>query len=89
MDILSSINQFGDLHIHRGKLTVSLLDRRLRHIANQAWSNLYLDATVSASDLQMRLASEVYIVKQLNNLPMPTIYQVTDLGRMTMQRGNE
>ena len=89
MDILSGINQFGDLHIHRGKLTVSLLDQRLRHIANQAWANLYLDATVSASDLELRLAAQVYMVKQLNNLPMPTIYQVTDLGRMTMQRGNE
>jgi hypothetical protein len=37
----------------------------------------------------MRLAADVHLVKQSGILPMPTIFQVTDIGRMTMQRGAE
>ena len=89
LDILAGKIPHGDLHIHQGKLTVSLLDTRLRHIAQRSAANLYLDATISVTDLKMRLAADVHLVKQSGILPMPTIFQVTDIGRMTMQRGAE
>ncbi len=89
LDILTGKIQHGDLHIHRGKLTVSLLDARLRGIAQQSTANLYLDATINVTDLKMRLAADVHLVKQSGIFPMPTIFQVTDIGRMTMQRGAE
>jgi len=87
LDILSGKIQHGDLHIHRGKLTVSLFDPRLRDIAQRSAANLYLDATINISDLKMKLAADVYLVKQSGILSMPTIFQVADIGRMTMQRG--
>jgi hypothetical protein len=89
LDIISGKVQHGDLHIHRGKLTVSLLDPRLRDIAQRSAANLYLDATINVADLKMRLAADVHLVKQSGILSMPTIFQVTDIGRMTMQRGAE
>ena len=89
VDILSGNIQFADLHIHKAKLTISLIDPRLREIANQAGSNLYLDATIDPLDLNLMLNSQVFIVKQSGDLSMPDIYQVADVGRMTMQRGNE
>ncbi|MFN5388855.1 MAG: hypothetical protein ACK5VA_12885 [Pseudanabaena sp.] len=89
LDILSSKIRYGDLHIQNGKLTVSLLDARLREIANKSASNLYLDATINQSDLEMKLASHIHVVKQADILLMPTIYQVADIGRLGMQRGNE
>jgi hypothetical protein len=89
LDILVGKIPYGDLHIQRGKLTVSLLDSRLRVIAQRATANLYLDATIHATDLKMKLTSDVYTIKQSGILPMPTILQVTDIGRMTMQRGAE
>ncbi len=89
LDILSGKVQYGDLHIQNGKLTVSLLDARLREIANKSASNLYLDATINQSHLEMKLASHIHVVKQADILLMPTIYQVADIGRLGMQRGNE
>jgi len=89
LEILSGNIQHGDLHIHKGKLTVSLLDDRLRDIAHRAAANLYLDATINIADLKMKLATDVYMVKQSGVLAMPTIFQVADIGRMTMQRGSE
>jgi|JFJP01.1.fsa_nt_gi hypothetical protein len=87
LDILGGSIKHGDLHIHKGVLTVSLTDPRLREIANQAASNLYLDATMQSSELKLRLGSEIHLVKQSSDLLMPTIYQVADIGRLSMQRG--
>jgi hypothetical protein len=89
LEILSGNIQHGDLCIHKGKLTVSLLDDRLRDIAHRAAANLYLDATINVTDLEIKLANDIYMVKQSGVLPMPTICQVADIGRMTMQRGSE
>ncbi|MBD2175316.1 hypothetical protein H6F42_00100 [Pseudanabaena sp. FACHB-1998] len=89
LDILSGAMQYGDLHIHKGKLTVSILNPRLRDITSHSAANLYLDATISPHDLEMRIKAQIHPVKQSTNFAKPNIYQVTDIGRMTMQRGNE
>ena len=73
-------------HIQYEKLTVSLADSRLRDIAHKSSANLYLDATMDVTDLQMRLDTPVHTIKQSSELVMPPIFQVNNLGRLGMQR---
>ena len=89
LDILSGAISHGDLHIQYEKLTVSLLDERLRDIAHRSAANLYLDATVDVTDLQMRLNAPVHRIKQAGELVIPQIFQVHNLGRLGMQRREE
>lgn len=89
LDILSGAISHGDLHIQYEKLTVSLLDERLRDIAHRSAANLYLDATVDVTDLQMRLNAPVHRIKQAGELVMPQIFQVPNLGRLGLQRREE
>jgi hypothetical protein len=86
LDILSGTITHGDLHIQNEKLTVSMADSRLRDIADRAAANLYLDATIDLADLEMRLNASVHTIKQSGALVMPPIYQVSNLGRLGMQR---
>ncbi|NMF61003.1 hypothetical protein [Pseudanabaena yagii] len=88
LDILSGAITHGDLHIQYEKLTVSLLDERLRDIAHRSAANLYLDATIDGSDLEMRLNAPVHRIKQSGELVMPEIFQVYNLGRLGLQRSN-
>jgi hypothetical protein len=89
LDILSGVISHGDLHIQYERLTVSLGDSRLREIAHRASANLYLDATIDVTDLEMRLNAPVHMIKQSGELIMPKIYQVNNLGRLGMQRREE
>ncbi|MEA5490197.1 hypothetical protein VB775_25560, partial [Pseudanabaena sp. CCNP1317] len=89
LDILSGAISHGDLHIQYEKLTVSLADSRLRDIAHKSSANLYLDATMDVTDLQMRLDTPVHTIKQSGDLVMPKIFQVNNLGRLGMQRREE
>ena len=89
LDILSGAISHGDLHIQYEKLTVSLADKRLRDIAHKSAANLYLDATVDVTDLQMRLDAPVHTIKQSGVLMIPQIFQVHNLGRLSLQRREE
>jgi len=89
LDILSGAISHGDLHIQYEKLTVSLLDERLRDIAHRSAANLYLDATIDVTDLEMRINASVHRIKQAGELVMPQIFQVHNLGRLGMQRREE
>ncbi|MBD2319059.1 hypothetical protein [Phormidium tenue] len=89
LDILSGAISHGDLHIQYEKLTVSLGDSRLREIAHRSSANLYLDATIDVTDLQMRLNAPVHTIKQSGQLVMPQVYQVNNLGRLGLQRREE
>jgi len=89
LDILSGTIAYGDLHIQYEQLTISLVDSRLRDIADRTAANLYLDATMDAKDLGMRLNTEVYPIQQADKLAMPPILQVKNLGRLGMQRREE
>ena len=60
LDILSGAITQGDLHIQYERLTVSLGDSRLRDIAHRSMANLYLDATVDVTDLEMRLDATIH-----------------------------
>lgn len=83
----------GALHLHQRSLTLSLPDTRHRAIAQAAGAIIFLDATLSREDLALKLGCEpheIYVCHQvippINNL---RLRQVTDMGRMGMQRGNE
>ncbi|MBD2092575.1 hypothetical protein H6F67_22255 [Microcoleus sp. FACHB-1515] len=83
--------QVGSLHLDRQSLTTSLPNDRHRAIAAAARANVFLDATLSREDLALKLnchPEEIFVcrqrVKDADNL---TVTQVTDLGRMGMQRG--
>ena len=89
LDILSGTISHGDLHIQYEKLTISLADSRLRAIAHKSAANLYLDATIDVTDLEMRLNAPVHTIKQSGELVMPPIFQVNNLGRLGMQRREE
>ena len=89
LDILSGAISHGDLHIQYEKLTVSLADSRLRDIAHQSAANLYLDATIDATDLAMRLNAPVHAIKQSGELVRPPIFQVDNLKRLGMQRRDD
>ncbi|MBD2179343.1 hypothetical protein H6F42_20675 [Pseudanabaena sp. FACHB-1998] len=88
LDILSGVISHGDLHIQYEKFTVSLSDSRLRDIAHRSAANLYLDATMDVTDLQMRLDAPVHRIKQSGDLVMPQIFQVHNLGRLGLQRSD-
>ncbi|MEI6065535.1 MAG: hypothetical protein WCQ26_13150, partial [Pseudanabaena sp. ELA748] len=87
MDIINGAT--GYLNIQYGVLTITIADYQLRTIANKSAKNLFLDATLHPTDLEMKLSAPVDVVKQSGNMPMAKIIQVDDLGRMTKQRGNE
>lgn len=82
----------GNLHLHRGTLTISLPDLRHRAIAQAAKAVIFLDATLSRQDLALKLGchpEDIYLCRQ--SVPEPTnltLTQVNDLGRLGMQRGN-
>ena len=89
LDILSGAISHGDLHIQYEKLTISLRDSRLHDIAHRSAANLYLDATVDVTDLEMRLNTPVVKIRQAGELVMPQIFQVHNLGRLGLQRREE
>ncbi|XGW00855.1 MAG: hypothetical protein ACAF41_33295 (plasmid) [Leptolyngbya sp. BL-A-14] len=81
----------GSLRLASGVLTLSLADTRHREIAQAAQAVIFLDATLSRQDLALQLGcdlSAIYVCRQQvpthNNL---TLVQVTDLGRLSLQRG--
>lgn len=87
MDIINGGT--GNLNIQYGVLTITIADYQLRTIVSKSSKNLFLDATLHPTDLEMKLGAPVTVVKQSGNMPMPKIIQVSDLGRMAKQRGNE
>ena len=88
LDIITGATS-GDLNIQYGALTITIADYQLRMIASKSAKNLFLDATLHPTDLEMKLGAPVTVVKQVGNMPMPKITQITDLGRMGKQRGED
>lgn len=82
----------GNLHLHRGTLTIAIPDPRHQAIAQATKAVIFLDATLSRQDLALKLGcqpKDIYLCRQ--SVPEPinlTLTQVIDLGRLGMQRGN-
>lgn len=79
------------LSIRQGALTIAIPDHRQRRIIQQSKVTVMLDATLTAEDAALKLGcdpSEIFVCRQ-QEPPTPhlDIIQITDLGRMGMQRG--
>jgi hypothetical protein len=81
----------GSVRLEPGVLTLSLADTRHQAIAQAAGVVIFLDATLSRQDLALKLGCDpkaIYVCRQ--QVPTPdnlTLVQVTDLGRLGLQRG--
>ncbi|MCY7276557.1 MAG: hypothetical protein LH702_23195, partial [Phormidesmis sp. CAN_BIN44] len=83
----------GDLRINRGELLLTLPDNRYRAIIAASKVNIFLDATLTRGDLALKIGcrpDEVFVCRQrVPKLANLTITQVTDLGKLTLQRGDD
>ncbi len=83
----------GSVRLETGLLTLSLAETRHQAIARAAGTVIFLDATLQRQDLALKLGchpDDIYVCRQQvpehGNL---TLIQVTDLGRLGLQRGAE
>ncbi len=83
----------GDLRINRGELLLTLPDNRHRAVIADSKVNIFLDATLTREHLALKVGcrpDEIFVccqrVPKVENL---TITQVTDLGKLTLQRGDD
>ena len=83
----------GDVRINHDKLTLTLPDNRHRAVIEASKLNIFLDATLTREDAALKLGcrpDEIFVCRQRvlkpNNL---SITQVTDLGKLTQQRGDD
>lgn len=81
------------LSFHRQTLTLTFPDHRHRAIVNSAKTTIFLDATLTPEELARKLQCQLHeilvcrqIAPAIDNL---AIKQITDLGRMGMQRGKQ
>ncbi|MGJ3254376.1 MAG: hypothetical protein ACFE0J_25075 [Elainellaceae cyanobacterium] len=83
----------GALSIKQGLLTIALPDTHHRAIAGASKATIFLDATLTRDDLALKLGcspDEILEIRQEMSRPENlVITQVTDLGRMGMQRGKQ
>lgn len=91
MEILTGTQRGASVRMGRDGLVLSQPDCRHRAIAQGAKAAIFLDGTVSPQDLALKLGcaiEEIFVCRQA--VPQPhnlTLIQVTDLGRLGMQRG--
>jgi hypothetical protein len=85
--------EVGTLRAVGKSLTLTLPDDRHRNVVKEAAAVIFLDATHSRADLALKLEcdpDEIFVCVQASedhgNL---TITQITDLGRMGIQRGED
>jgi len=83
----------GDVRINYSKLTLTLPDSRHREVIEASKLNIFLDATLTREDAALKLGcdpKEIFVCRQrqpkVKNL---AITQVTDLGKLTQQRGDD
>lgn len=104
LDFLSAVYE-GDrsLHIHwkfnpkekewEVELSITIPDYRHRAIASSFKNTIFLDATLSPEDLALKLGcrvDEIFVCRQESpNHGNLELIQVSDMGRMGMQRGKE
>ncbi|QQE67733.1 hypothetical protein GFS31_44460 (plasmid) [Leptolyngbya sp. BL0902] len=91
-DLLTALKERGRLHLSFDTLTLTLPNPRHRDIVQAAKATLFLDATLSREDLALMLGCDVddiYCTRQraTEHKAKLKLIQVTDLGRLGMQRG--
>jgi len=82
-----------DLRINRGELTLTISDNRHRAVIEASKLNIFLDATLTRKDAALKLGcrpDEIFVCRQrLPQVKNLTITQITDLGKLTQQRGED
>ncbi|GAQ00170.1 DNA primase [Leptolyngbya sp. NIES-2104] len=93
LQILDGTQSGGSLRLGYDGLTLTLPDSRHRSIVQAAKATIFLDATLHPQDLALKLGcsiDEIFVCRQKTERSQNlNLIQVTDLGRLGMQRGNE
>lgn len=91
LQILNGAKPGASLRLGYDGITLSLPDPRHRSLMRSAKATVFLDATLNPLDLALKLGcsvTEIFVCQQSVLQPQNlTLIQVTDLGRMGMQRG--
>lgn len=92
LDVLVG-NVVGSLRIQHGFLTITIGDDRQQRIADDAGCNIYLDATLTATDLARTLGiseSEILVVQQrVQPSANLEIIQIATLGRLGLTQRSD
>jgi hypothetical protein len=87
-EFIDSLQGKGYLSLNHGVLSVSFLDERLQAIIGEAAKIIFLSATESIENLEARTGLKIDLITTGGGIPENIDFlQVTDLGRMGINRG--
>jgi hypothetical protein len=87
-ELIAALQGKGYLSLNHGILSVSFVDSRLQAIAKEASKNIFLSATESIENLEARTGLTIDLITTGGGIPENIDFlQVTDLGRMGINRG--
>jgi hypothetical protein len=87
-ELINALQGKGYLSLNHGVLSVSFRDERLQAIISEAAKVIFLSATESIENLELRTGLEIASISTGGSLPSNIDFiQVTDLGRMGINRG--
>jgi hypothetical protein len=87
-EFINALQGKGYLSLNHGILSVSFLDERLQAIINEAAKIIFLSATESIENLEARTGLTIDLITTGGGIPENIDFlQVTDLGRMGINRG--
>jgi hypothetical protein len=87
-ELIAALHGKGYLSLNNHILSVSFLDKRFLAIINEAAKIIFLSATESIENLEARSGLEIASISTGGSLPSNIDFlQVTDLGRMGINRG--
>lgn len=87
-EFIEALQGKGYLSLNHGILSVSFLDERLQAIISEAAKVIFLSATESIENLELRTGLEIEAISTGGGIPQNIDFiQVIDLGRMGINRG--
>ncbi|MFY7934127.1 MAG: hypothetical protein ACOVO7_16260 [Microcystis aeruginosa] len=87
-ELINALQGQGYLSLNHGILSVSFLDSRLQAIIGEAAKIIFLSATESIENLEARTGLNIDLITTGGDIPQNIDFiQVTDLGRMGINRG--
>lgn len=87
-EFIEALQGKGYLSLNHGILSVSFPDERLQAIINEAAKVIFLSATESIENLEARTGLKIDLISTGGGIPENINFiQVTDLGRMGINRG--
>jgi hypothetical protein len=87
-ELINALQGKGYLSLNHGILSVSFLDERLQAIIGEAAKIIFLSATESIENLELRTGLEIEAISTGGDIPENVNFiQVSDLGRMGINRG--